>query len=649
MSSTSAPATERLAHAALLVELGSLHEAELEVAEVLEAVPDDLDALGLYAKIKHVRGELSQAIACWAQLHARALQHERATLELRALMTLADDPERGASEFIAAGPFQLLRKPSAVMALEDAFANLRAHQPDRAQARCMELAGRSRERDPATYKLAVLALAWITELSGQLEQSAACLERLGRERGFEHDIDRLLALVRVYEQLGSPDRLRSAIRVLAHLEEELSRLGAPKITLLARRAAIVRRLGDEARAIELDQRYLAAFRRRAHRPTLAEASRAAARRYVPLARLLGARMPPPGAGPDESRRTRAIAAALEGDRETARALLSSASGALDEKYLADLAALDGDETEAARRYVATRAVDPDDPHVLAWLLDHAERAGSELVRTHLAREPGLSRARSCLLAAVERAPRRVAPWRQLATLAELAGDDASASRFAQTAATLAIGNERDTNPIGRVLTASVYHFVGKNKGLIHEIWAHRRAVAPGTGGLLAREDVLGNLTDEMKESIRNVFLAVREYAQAVFPQRTGDIADYAYTFKVPKEDEPSGGLSAGLPTALVFLSVLVQRPIPQDLAFTGTLIADAHDVLTVGRVGEIDAKVKAAFDRNLRAIVIPTRNRPDLEASALIPPAIRDEVVRCVADLDEAVRMVWGASAFSEP
>jgi hypothetical protein len=90
-------------------------------------------------------------------------------------------------------------------------------------------------------------------------------------------------------------------------------------------------------------------------------------------------------------------------------------------------------------------------------------------------------------------------------------------------------------------------------------------VTPGSGGLLAREDVLGNLTDEMKESLRSVFLAVREYAQAMFPDRTADLTNHSYGFKLPKEDEMSGGLSAGLPSALVFLSVLIQRPIPQIL------------------------------------------------------------------------------------
>lgn len=614
MSSRERPIADCLAHAAVLVELGSLHDAEREVADVLDREPDELDALALFAKIKHIKGELSQAIACWAQLRARAFQHRPVTHQLRALFAM------------------------------------RSHQAERAAACCIELAMNSRECDPATYKLAVLALARIAELTGEPDTAAAWLERLGSEPGFVHDNDLLLALARVYEQLGGPERLAAAFRVLAHLDHEFTRVGAPKISLLARQTAILDRLGEVVPAREMAARYLAAFRRRAHRPTLADAARAAADRYIPLTRLVTLWLPPPGPPADASMRTRGVAAAIDGDRVRAGALFTAGEQVLDDKYLADLAVLRGDDRDAARRYLAALEADPGDPQVVGWLVEHAEQTDVDgAVRAAMRREPGASAARACLLAAVEREPRRAALWHQLAILDDLAGNPGSAARRRQHADAVTAESERESNPIGRVLAASVYAFAGRAKGLIHEIWAHRRPVTPGSGGLLAREDVLGNLTDEMKESVRSVFLAVREYALAMFPDRTADLANHAYGFKLPKEDEPSGGLSAGLPSALVFLSVLIQRPIPADLAFTGTLIADAHDVLTVGPVGDVEAKVKAAYDRNLRAIVIPTRNRPGLQASIRVPAAICAEIVRFVGDLDEAVRLVWGPTAFGAP
>src|SRR6058998_2465293 len=83
----------------------------------------------------------------------------------------------------------------------------------------------------------------------------------------------------------------------------------------------------------------------------------------------------------------------------------------------------------------------------------------------------------------------------------------------------------------------------------------RRSVPPvgQAGGTLRRDDILGAVTDELKDSVRNTFLAVREYARAKFPHRTRDILDYNYCYKVTKEDEPSSGVSAGIPTGLAFL------------------------------------------------------------------------------------------------
>ena len=167
---------------------------------------------------------------------------------------------------------------------------------------------------------------------------------------------------------------------------------------------------------------------------------------------------------------------------------------------------------------------------------------------------------------------------------------------------------------------------------------------PGQGGALRRDDILGNLTPEMRDNVRNTFLAAREYAQAKFPHLTRDILNYNYGYKVTKEDEPSGGTSAGLPTALSFLSVFLQRPLKKDMASTGVLVTDAHDVLTVRAVGDIEQKVDGAYHRNLKTIVVPMGTRPILEMSGIVPRAIRDELVRYVSDLDEAVKLAFERS-----
>lgn len=110
--------SERLLHARILVELGELFDAELAVAGLLEERPDELDALSLFAKIKHMRGQLSQAVGCWAQIHQQTPLREAALLHLRSIMQLTQDPERGAGDFLVLGQFQIVRKPAAHLELE---------------------------------------------------------------------------------------------------------------------------------------------------------------------------------------------------------------------------------------------------------------------------------------------------------------------------------------------------------------------------------------------------------------------------------------------------------------------------------------------------------------------------------------------------
>jgi Lon protease (S16) C-terminal proteolytic domain len=636
-----------LREAKVLVELGWLHEAELEVATVLDRSPDSLSALSLLAKIKHIRGELSAAIACWAHIHARSPHNETARMQLGALLHLAQDPERGAGEFLVLGQYQLQRKPAGQLALEKAFALFHERRPTEARAQCVEVANRYRSSDRGLYKLAMLANAWIAELSGDLELASELLERLGKERGFETDLDRLLALVRLYERIGNPERLDAAVKICRHLLREFDRRHIEKISLYSQLAGLHRRLGETDAAAECEQQFLAGVRRRMHRPSFAEVVEVAARRYLPLERLQALRLTPEEPPAHASRRERALAYALLGHRDRARSLLADGGELLDRKYLAFLAVLEGDLERATQLFLDTLAQDGSDLHVISWLLERSARAPVPAIAAHFASDEVRARTISLLEAAISSEPLQSAYWFHLAELQRLGGQPDEATRARERGSALAEAARARSLPIGRVLAAGVYHFIGKGKGLIHEVWAHREPTAPGRGGVLPPEHILGNLTPEMKVGIRNTFLAVREYARTKFPHRTGDLLDYNYTYKVPKEDEPSGGLSAGLPSALAFLSVFLQQPVPQDIASSGMLVTEAHDVISVAPVGESDYKVKAAYHRNLRALILPAGNRPELERSTLAPAAISGEIVQYASDFDQAVKLVFGPDVFS--
>lgn len=620
-----------LRHATVLTEIGELYDAELAVAEALEGQPENLSALDLLAKIKHMRGELSAAIGCWAQVHARTHPGEAALMRLSSLLQLAGQ-EKANTNFMVLGPFQLWKKPAAHLELEEVFRLFLARRPDEARERCAELARKYAGKDTELYKLAVLANAWIAEMSGDLDGARRILENLGAERGFETDDDRILALARVYERIGTPELLESAVHIYRHCDERLQ-----GISILGHLALLHRRLGRMEEAAEYEKRFLAFFRRRMHRPSFADVVAAAARRYLPLSKVSAIRFAetePPRSPTD---REVAIARALDGDLRSAEDLLRRGGEPLDGKYLGDLAVLEGDLEKAERIYLESLQSDPTEPRTVEWLLNRYEATRSKRIASAFRSNGRAAAAETVLESALRRAPQRPSLWRQKAALAGILGRSADAKTSAERAAML---EARVRSTVGRSLADAVYHFVGRSKGLIHEVWVARRPAGPGRGGFL--EEILGNLTPELTQALRNTFLSVREYARAKWPHRTGDILDYNYTYKATKEDEPSGGLSAGLPSALAFLSVFLNRPMPQDLASSGDLIADAHDVEVLRPVGEIEHKVRGAYNRNLRRVILPEGNRAELAASALVPAAVCEEIVAYAANLDEAVVLTFG-------
>jgi tetratricopeptide (TPR) repeat protein len=633
---------EHVTTARVLVEMGDLDAAEREIEAALDHDPQHLAALNLFAKVKHIRGELSQAVACWAQIHAQSPHNERARMCLGAILQLMKDPERAAGEFVALGQHQIARKPAAHLELEKAFRLFLQQKPDEARAVCDRLAAKLRGSERDLYKLAVLASAWIAELSLDLPGACSALERLGEERGFETDVDRVLALARVYERLGTPMHLDKAVYVYLYLGRSFE-----KLSTLGRLATIFQKLGREREAKEFEQKYLVAFQKRMHRVSRAEVARIAASRYLPLEKLARVRCVD---GDDivEVPRERGIVAALWGERSEAYEHFRSGGEILDLKYTAELSLMDGDVEGAVSGWLEALRADPADLRVLSALLDLHERKGAPRVARMLA-EPELSRRVAAALdGAVRASPLTPGVWSALGTFRAILGEEREASRCRGRAEALRAAADRDARPIGRVLAAAAFHFVGKSKGLVHQVWVDRTPALPSRGGTLAETAILGNVTFEMKQAIRNTFFAVREYARSRFPQQTADILDFDYTYKVTKEDEPSSGLSAGLPTALAFLSVFLQRPVPQDAAFTGVLIADAHDALVLRGVGDTVCKAKGAYNRNLRMLVLPAENRVELAGSAELPRAVETEIVRYARTLDDAVTLTFGNDVWLE-
>jgi ATP-dependent Lon protease len=118
----------------------------------------------------------------------------------------------------------------------------------------------------------------------------------------------------------------------------------------------------------------------------------------------------------------------------------------------------------------------------------------------------------------------------------------------------------------------------------------------------------GQLGDVMKESARIALSWVRSHATEL------GIAEDAFTGRsfhvhVPAGAIPKDGPSAGVTMATALVSLLTGRPVRHTVAMTGELTLQGR-VLPIGGVKQ---KVLAAHAAGLTQIVVPERNRADLD------------------------------------
>jgi hypothetical protein len=515
------------------------------------------------------------------------------------------------------------------------------------------LAAQSQRSSPAIYKLAVLQKAWIQERTDDLEAARQTLEQLGRERGFETDLDRLGFLARVCERLNTPTSTEQAAHIYEHLN-----LRHGKLSALPRLAALCAKSGDITKARAYAGEYERRFMKRMQKPSPAELLRALALRYIPLERV-GA----PDIGPEDSadcelelqlaafggpkRRRRALLAFLRGDiakaeRLFARMAKSRWAVARDFAYLGDLRNLG---YGALPDPCYARALTAMSTEPMVWRSALACRDRKPLVDAINAMRPEeRTRAHDALVTAARLEHVNPASWRDLAALERLIGMNDHASLHERKAEALAAA-ATEVRPLGRVLVAAVYSLNGKPKGVIHEAVAARRR-GLSRGAELAESDVLGNVTPELRTLARWTFDVVYDYMKHTWPHLVRHSEEEIYGLRFSKDDEPSSGTSAGLPMAIALLSVLLERPVPQHTCLTGTLVCDSARQVTVRRVGDAVYKVKGAYHRGLRRIIVPADNREDIESGELVPAGIVKELVRYARNLDETVQELWGQEAW---
>jgi ATP-dependent Lon protease len=152
---------------------------------------------------------------------------------------------------------------------------------------------------------------------------------------------------------------------------------------------------------------------------------------------------------------------------------------------------------------------------------------------------------------------------------------------------------------------------------------------PGKGELI----LTGSLGDVMKESARAALSYVEANAAKwkLPPQFTEKTDIHVH---VPAGSIPKDGPSAGVAMVMALYSLVKQHPVPADLAMTGEITLRGK----VMPVGGIKEKVLAASRAGIKRVILPERNRLNLEE---IPPEIQKKIsFKFVQSLDEVIRYI---------
>ena len=147
----------------------------------------------------------------------------------------------------------------------------------------------------------------------------------------------------------------------------------------------------------------------------------------------------------------------------------------------------------------------------------------------------------------------------------------------------------------------------------------------------------GQLGDVMKESAQIALSSLRSRADALGVDE--DAFDRAFHVHVPAGAIPKDGPSAGITMATSLASLLTGRPVKHTIGMTG-------EVTLQGRVlpiGGLKQKVLAAHAAGLTEVILPERNRQDLDD---VPEHVRDELIfHPVMSLDEVLELALEPAA----
>lgn len=133
-------------------------------------------------------------------------------------------------------------------------------------------------------------------------------------------------------------------------------------------------------------------------------------------------------------------------------------------------------------------------------------------------------------------------------------------------------------------------------------------VMPGTGDL----QMTGQMGDVMKESAQTALTYVRSIASSQYGTPENYFEKHDLHIHIPEGAVPKDGPSAGITMALAMLSAITDKPVSAKTAMTGEITLRGR-VLPIGGLKE---KLLAAKMAHIEKVLVPVKNRPDVEELA---------------------------------
>ncbi|MFP4499754.1 MAG: endopeptidase La [Candidatus Hydrogenedentota bacterium] len=147
--------------------------------------------------------------------------------------------------------------------------------------------------------------------------------------------------------------------------------------------------------------------------------------------------------------------------------------------------------------------------------------------------------------------------------------------------------------------------------------------------------ITGQLGDVMKESATAAMSYLRANAQALSLEGT-NFSEYDVHVHVPAGAVPKDGPSAGVALMTALASLFMGKRVKNRVAMTGEITLRGL-VLPVGGIKE---KVLAASRSRVKEVILPERNKNDLED---VPPSVREKLTfHFPAEMHEVLRIALG-------